>query len=52
MKNILIIGSCRFGSFSTMKLHDLGHQTLLIDKDENLINRILPMLRSKDRGQH
>ena len=42
MKNILIIGAGRFGSFATMKLHDLGHQTLVIDKDENRINRILP----------
>ena len=42
MKNILIIGAGRFGSFATMKLHDLGHQTLVIDKDESRINRILP----------
>jgi trk system potassium uptake protein TrkA len=42
MKNILIIGAGRFGSFATIKLHDLGHQTLVIDKDEDRINHLLP----------
>ena len=42
MKNILIIGAGRFGSFAARKLHDLGHQTLIIDKDENRINQVLP----------
>lgn len=42
MKNVLIIGAGRFGSFATIKLHDLGHQTMVIDQDENRINRLLP----------
>ncbi len=41
MKNVLVIGAGRFGSFATMKLHDLGHQIMVIDHDENRINRLL-----------
>lgn len=42
MKNVLVIGAGRFGRYTTIKLHDLGHQTMVIDKDEERINRILP----------
>ena len=42
MKNILVIGAGRFGSFETIKLHDLGHQIMVIDQDEARINRLMP----------
>ena len=42
MKNILVIGAGRFGSFATIKLHDLGHQIMVIDQDEARINRLMP----------
>ena len=42
MKNVLVIGAGRFGSFATIKLHDLGHQVMVVDHDENRINRLLP----------
>ena len=42
MKNMLVIGAGRFGRYTTIKLHDLGHQTMVIDKDEDRVNKILP----------
>ena len=42
MKNVLVIGAGRFGRYTTIKLHDLGHQTMVIDKDEDRVNKILP----------
>lgn len=41
-KNVLIIGAGRFGRYAAIKLHDLGHQVMIVDKDEDRINRILP----------
>lgn len=44
MKSILLIGINHFGSMLAKKLHDLGHQVLAIDRDENRINAILPLV--------
>ncbi|MBR2830221.1 MAG: TrkA family potassium uptake protein [Solobacterium sp.] len=50
MKNILIIGAGRFGRYTAMKLHDLGHQILAVDKDEERINKILPYVSKAQIG--
>ena len=42
MKNVLIIGAGRFGRYTAMKLQELGHQIMAVDRDEEQINRILP----------
>lgn len=42
MKNILIIGAGRFGRYAAIKLHALGHQVMVVDKDESQINQVLP----------
>ena len=42
MKNVLIAGAGRFGRYAAIKLHDLGHQVMVIDLDESKINRVLP----------
>ena len=44
MKNILVIGAGRFGRYTTIKLHYMGHQTMVVDKDEERINKILEEL--------
>lgn len=44
MKNVLVIGAGRFGRYTIRKLHDMGHQILVIDKDEERINKILPLV--------
>lgn len=42
MKNILILGAGRFGRYTAMKLHELGHRIMAVDKNEEHINKILP----------
>ncbi len=41
-KSILIIGAGRFGRYSAMKLHELGHDVMVVDQDEEKINHIMP----------
>ena len=41
-KNVLIIGAGRFGRYTAIKLHDLGHQVMIVDREEERINQILP----------
>ncbi len=50
MKNVLIIGAGRFGRYTAMKLHDLGHQTMVIDRNEERIDAILPYVSSASIG--
>ena len=44
MKSILIIGVGNFGMMIAKKVHELGHQVLVIDKDEERINAVLPFV--------
>lgn len=41
-KTVLVIGAGRFGRYATIQLHALGHQVMIIDRDEEKINKILP----------
>ena len=41
MKNFLVIGAGRFGRFVCQKLHEAGHQTMLVDKDETRVEKSL-----------
>ena len=41
-RDFLIIGAGRYGRYTAMKLHDLGEQVMIVDKDEDRINQILP----------
>jgi trk system potassium uptake protein TrkA len=50
MKSILLIGVNHFGTQLAMRLHELGHQVLAIDKDEGRINRILPLVTDAQIG--
>ena len=38
-KNFLIIGAGRFGRYAAIRLHDLGHQVMVVDKEESRINK-------------
>ena len=44
MKSILLIGLNRFGSLLAAQLHDLGHQVMAVDRDEERINSVLPLV--------
>ncbi len=50
MKNVLITGSGRFGRYTAIKLHDMGHQIMVIDKDEDRINKVLPYVSDAQIG--
>lgn len=49
-KSILVIGVGRFGRYTVMKLHDLGHHVIVIDHDEDRINQVLPYVVSAQIG--
>ena len=44
MKSILLIGVNRFGSLIAEQFHKQGHQVLAVDKKEERINCILPLV--------
>lgn len=41
MKSILLIGMGRFGSYMALKLQEMGHEVLAVDRDEARINAVL-----------
>ena len=50
MKSILLIGLGRFGRHTAMKLNDLNHQVLAVDKDEERVNAVLPYVTNAQIG--
>jgi trk system potassium uptake protein TrkA len=42
IKDVLIIGAGRFGLYTAKKLHELGHDVMVVDQHEERINQILP----------
>lgn len=50
MKNILVVGAGRFGSYAIEALNSLGHQILVIDRHEDRVNKILPMVTGAEIG--
>ena len=46
MKTVLLIGLGRFGRHAARKLHELGHQVLAVDRDEQNVNAALPYTAS------
>jgi trk system potassium uptake protein TrkA len=50
MKSVLLIGLGRFGKHIAMKLQELNHQVMAVDKEENLVQEILPYVTSAQIG--
>ena len=50
MKSVLLIGLGRFGYNVALKLHDLGHDVLAIDKSEKRVNTALPVVTDAQIG--
>jgi len=44
MKSILLIGLGNFGMFVAKQIHELGHQVMAIDKNEDRVNEALPFV--------
>lgn len=50
MKTILLIGIGRFGKHIAMKLHELHHEVMAIDKNEERIEEVLPYVTNAQIG--
>ena len=50
MKSILLIGLGRFGKHTAVKLNELGHEVMAIDKNEDRVDEILPYVTSAQIG--
>ena len=50
MKNILLIGTNRFGSLLCRQFHSLGHQVMAVDRDEERVNSVLPYVTDAQIG--
>lgn len=50
MKSILIVGLGRFGKHAAMKLAELHHEVLAVDRSENRVNEVLPYVTSAQIG--
>ena len=50
MKTILLIGLGRFGRHIAMKLNELNHQVMAVDKDEEKVNAVLPFVTNAQIG--
>ena len=50
MKSILLIGLGRFGKHIAMRLNEMNHQVMAIDKDEEKVNFILPFVTNAQIG--
>lgn len=50
MKSILLIGLGRFGKHIAMKLHELKHEVMAIDKQEERVEDVLPYVTNAQIG--
>lgn len=50
MKTVLLIGLGRFGRHTAMKLSELGHQVMAIDKDEERVKAIMSYITNAQIG--
>ena len=50
MKTILLIGLGRFGRHIAMKLNELNHQVMAVDKCEERVNAVLPFVTNAQIG--
>ena len=50
MKNVLLVGLGRFGFHMAVKLHELHHQVLAIDKKERRVQDVLPFVTNAEIG--
>lgn len=50
MKTILLIGLGRFGRHIAMKLNELNHQVMAVDRNEERVNAVLPFVTNAQIG--
>ena len=50
MKSVLLIGLGRFGRHIAMKLNEMRHQVMAVDKSEERVNAVLPFVMNAQIG--
>ena len=50
MKSVLLIGLGRFGRHIAMKLDEMRHQVMAVDKNEDRVNAVLPFVTNAQIG--
>ena len=50
MKNILLIGTGRFGRHIAVQLSQLGHQVMAVDTNEERISDVMPYVTNAQFG--
>ena len=50
MKSSLLVGLGRFGRHIAIKLHELGHQVMAVDKQEQRVDAVLPYVTNAQIG--
>lgn len=50
MKSVLLIGLGRFGKYIVMKLHELGHEVMAVDENEERVNDAMPYVTDGQIG--
>ena len=50
MKSVLLIGLGRFGRHIAMKLNEMRHQVMAVDKNEQRVNAVLPFVMNAQIG--
>lgn len=50
MKSVLLIGLGRFGRHIALKLEELHHQVMAVDKEEKRVNKLLPYVTNAQIG--
>ena len=49
-KSVLLIGLGRFGKYIAMKLHELGHEVMAVDENEDRVNDAMPYVTNGQIG--
>lgn len=50
MKSVLVVGAGKFGSLIAKRMSDLGSEVMVVDKDENNIDALLPYVSNATIG--
>ena len=50
MKSILLVGLGRFGKHIALKLNELGHEVMAVDKVEERVEEVLPFVTNAQIG--
>ena len=49
-KSVLLIGLGRFGKYIAMKLHELGHEVMAVDENEERVDDAMPYVTNGQIG--